>query len=399
MKKNHKYVIILGDGMSDYADENGQTPLTLALKPAMDMLAAKAEVGLVQTIPCGMNPGSDTANLAVMGFNPQQYYSGRSPLEALAMGVTLSPHDVSYRLNLVTLSDEADYAQKTMLDYSAGEIATKDAAKLIELLRPHVPQQYELFAGVSYRHCMVKRNSCAPDLSETFTPPHDITGKKIADFLPQGEIRAFMEKSAEVLTSSANPTRANSAWIWGAGTKPALPDFKAAHGVKGAVISAVDLIKGIGTAAGLTVLNVEGATGTLHTNWDGKCAAALDALHAHDFVFIHIEAADECGHQGDKKGKIQAIELLDKKIVSPIYNALTQQDAPFSILLLPDHATPLSLKTHTCDPVPYILYHSNVPFTSGVSVYSEASAQKTGVLVKHGHTLINRLLGEKVDNS
>ena len=397
-----KYIVILGDGMSDYPDQDGQTPLSLAHKPNIDRLASVSEVGLCQTIPSGMNPGSDTANLSVMGYDPKIYYTGRSPLEAISMGIRLEEGDITYRVNLVTLSDEKEYTQKTMLDYSAGEIKTADSRKLIELLKPCVPKGFELFAGVSYRHCLVQRKSAAHKtqdiavIQKSFTPPHDITNKKITDYLPKSAdfsaFTEFMEKSYAVLSRHPdNRTKANSAWIWGAGTKPALPDFKKEYGINGAVISAVDLLKGIGLGSGLKSINVDGATGNLHTNFDGKAAAAIQELETCDFLYLHIEAPDECGHQGDKTGKIRAIELIDQKIVGPVCLALKQKH-DFKMLIMPDHATPLALKTHTSDPVPYVLYDSKNEVKSSASSYTEAIAKTTGIFVDAGCKMIKKLL-------
>jgi len=417
-----KYIIILGDGMSDWPDESGQTPLSLAFKPNIDRIAALSEIGLCQTIPDGMSPGSDTANLSVMGCDPRLCYSGRSPLEALSMGIRMNGGDTAYRVNLVTLSEDPVYGQKTMLDYSAGEIGTEEARGLIELIKPCVPDGCELFAGISYRHVMIERPkpgeppaNCPPPAAGCplrLTPPHDISGKKVAEFLPEGagaeKFTEFMQKSCDLLKQRRPFTAATSAWVWGAGTKPNLPSFEKEFGLKGAMISAVNLLKGIGVGMGLESVDVPGATGTLHTNFDGKAAAAIDALKTCDFVFLHLEAPDECGHQGDKAGKIRAIELIDEKIVGPLLAAFgdgrpEQADAarnepakncvaaPFKLLILPDHATPLCLKTHTSDPVPYLLYDAQNKKT-GVQSFTEASAQSSGVLIREGHHLIKRLI-------
>ena len=386
-----KHIIVLCDGMSDWPDESGQTPMSLAHKPDIDRLASCAEVGLCQTIPAGMSPGSDTANLSVIGCDPAVYYTGRSPLEALSMGVQLHAGDIAYRVNLVTLSDEPVYADKTMLDYSAGEICTAEAASLIGLLQPSVPSGYELYSGVSYRHLLVKRTQNGTQ-NVKFTPPHDITGKKITTYLPNGAgaelFTAFMEQSAAILEK--NGSKANSAWVWGAGTKPDLPSFKEKFGINGAMISAVNLLKGIGVGTGLESIDVPGATGTVHTDFDGKARAAIDALSRCDFVFVHLEAPDECGHQGDRAGKVRSIELISKKIVAPIVAAMG--NAPFKILILPDHATPLKIRTHTSEPVPYLLYDSTNE-KSGVPVFTESAAKATGIVAPEGHKLIEKLIG------
>jgi len=387
-----KYIIVLGDGMADYPDSRGLTPLKEAKTPFIDVLAKESEVGLVQTVPKGMSPGSDVANLSVMGYDPTKYYTGRSPLEAVSIGVKLNEGDVAYRLNFVTLSNEESYEKKTMLDYSAGEIETNDAAKLIEILKPFVPKGCELFSGVSYRHCLVWRGAGLEKAKEKFTPPHDITDKVVGDFLPPQPLLDFMKKSHEVLSSHPNNhTKANSAWIWGAGTKPSLPDFNKEFGVLGAVISPVDLIKGIAICANMKSIDVEGSTATLTSDFDAEARAAIDALNTHDFMFLHIEAPDECGHQGDRKGKIKSIEILDNKILQPIVEELKKR-GDFRLLFLPDHATPLALKTHTSDHVPYLLYDSKVKKGNGAKRYTEDEAAKTGKMVDKGYDMIKKLL-------
>ncbi len=389
-----KYVVILCDGMADYNDENGLTPMKVAEKPTMDALCERGELGLVQTVPAGMKAGSDVANLSVMGYDPKKYYSGRSPLEAASIGIALGGDDVTYRLNLVTLSDDENFENKTMLDYSAGEIKTDKAEKLIKLLQPIVPKGFELFSGVSYRHCLVYRRGKS---GAELTPPHDISGRVIKDYLPKGEnseiFGEFFEKANELLSRSPeNDTKANAVWIWGEGKKPALDDFYKKFGKTGAVISAVDLIKGIGVLTDMRVINVDGATGTVNTNFDGKAAAAINALKDCDYVYVHLEAPDECGHQGDKAGKIRSIELIDEKIVSPVLAALKNSGEDFRIMILPDHATPLCLKTHTSDPVPYVLYDSREKIKSGKN-FNEDSAKETGIKVNSGVELTEKLFG------
>ncbi len=387
-----KFAVILCDGMADYDDENGLTPMKAAKKPNTDLLCERGELGLVKTVPDGMKPGSDTANLSVMGYDPKIYYTGRSPLEAASIGIKLNGADVTYRLNLVTLSEDEPFGAKKMLDYSAGEIKTEKAEKLIKLIQPTVPKGFELFAGVSYRHCLVYRNGKS---GAELVPPHDISGKVISDYLPKGEnaelFLDFFIKANKLLTNSPeNDTKANAVWLWGEGKKPALDNFGKKFGKKGAVISAVDLIKGIGLLTGMQVINVDGATGTVETNFDGKAAAAINALKENDYVYVHLEAPDECGHQGDKAGKIRAIELIDEKIVAPVFAALKNGGEPFRIMILPDHPTPLSLRTHVSDPVPYVLYDSAEKVKSG-KVFNEKTAASTGITVESGVKLTEKL--------
>ncbi len=396
-----KYVTVLFDGMADYPDENGQTPMSLAHKPTTDMLARTAEAGLVGTVPAGLKPGSDVANLSVMGYDPRSCYTGRSPLEAISMGITLDANSVTYRCNLVTLSCDEPYENKTMLDYSAGEITTAEAKELIQYLDGKLStDNLRFYAGVSYRHCL-KRNSGT--VGAVLTPPHDISDRKITEHLPRGEyaneLCELMKKSYNLLKDHpVNVSRvkrglnpANSVWFWGEGTKPKLEEFYSLYHLKGAVISAVDLIKGIAIGAGLTSIDVDGATGNIHTNFKGKADAAINALKTHDYVYIHLEAPDECGHQGDKAGKIRAIELIDEKIVSPVYKALCESGEDFKILILPDHATPYTLKTHTGEPVPYLLY-SHGKTHKGVSSLTEKTAAETGNAVKYGFELIKKMI-------
>ena len=400
-----KYVVILGDGMADYPVEElqGKTPLEVAAKPNMDLLAQKGEVGLVKTIPDGMTAGSDTANLSVMGYAPEKYYSGRSPLEAASIGVALNPEDVTYRCNFVTLSDTEHYEDATMLDYSAGEISTEEARELIEALSGYfqIPD-VEFYAGVSYRHCLVLRHA---DTGTQLTPPHDISLKPIAGHLPQNgnsdllyrimkESRSLLEDhpvNKKRIAEGKNP--ANSVWFWGEGRKPALPLFKTMHGLNAAVISAVDLIKGIAKCAEMQSIDVPGATGNVDTNFAGKAQAAVDALkNSADFVYVHMEAPDECGHRHEVDHKILAIEKIDSDVVGKIIKELQGED--YSMLILPDHPTPLCTRTHAADPVPYILYRSNADCASGVQSYTEKEAEKTGVFVSSGPELLKKFLQE-----
>ncbi|MDR3766808.1 MAG: cofactor-independent phosphoglycerate mutase [Butyricicoccus sp.] len=397
-----KYVIVLGDGMADEPIEalGGKTPLAFAQTPMMDQLAQTGEVGLAKTIPTGMKPGSDTANLAVLGYDPEKYYSGRSPLEALSIGVPMQATDIALRCNTVTLSDEPGipYAERTILDHSADEISTADAAQLIEAVRPVFENEtYQFYVGTSYRHCLIWAGGVVQDI----TPPHDILGKVIGDYLPEDpKLRAMMEQSFDILDNhplnvaraKEGKNKANSLWFWGAGTKPALSSFTEKTGKRGAMISAVDLLKGIAVGAGMQVLEVEGATGGLNTNYEGKAAAAVQALlqDGNDFAYIHVEAPDEMGHQGSVENKVKSIEYLDGRVIRPLYDALAASGEDFRLLILPDHPTPIRLRTHTGDPVPYLLYDSTAKLGTG-ALYNEASAQQTGVFVEKGYTLIDHL--------
>lgn len=399
-----KFVTVLLDGMSDFPDKNGKTPMSEAKKPKMDSLMPLSECGLCKTVPDGMKPGSDVANLSVMGYDPAKYYTGRSPIEALSMGVSMKFADVTYRCNLVTLSDEKEYKDKTMLDYSAGEISTEEAAKLIEYLRFTLNLDgFSLYPGVSYRHCLLNHDA---DTGAILTAPHDISDKKIGEYLPKGTyadtLNALMEQSYNLLTDHpVNIERikqgkrpANSIWLWGEGRKPALDDFKKMYGVSGAVISAVDLIKGIAIGAGMKVINVKGATGNLNTNFEGKADAAIKALEKYNYLYIHIEAPDECGHQGDFAGKQRAIELIDEKVITPVFDYLTANGDNFSMLMLPDHATPVSLRTHVSDPVPYLLYDSKHKQKNAEASFTEKTAANSGVYVTSGTALLEKLIGK-----
>ncbi len=396
-----KFIVVLGDGMADYplAELGNKTPLQAARKPNIDSLAAKGEVGLVKTIPDGMNPGSDTANLSVMGYDPRKYYSGRSPLEAVSIGITLTDEDVTYRCNLVTLSDAGRYEDKVMVDYSADEISTPEADELITFLSGHFKKMgVELYTGVSYRHCLVLRDA---ETGTGLTPPHDISDKCVRDHLPQNGnselLFQMMKMSYDLLKDHpVNQKRiqngkrpANSVWFWGEGRKPALSPFYDKYKKNGAVISAVDLIKGIAICAGMKSIDVPGATGNIDTNFDGKAAAALDALaNDADFVYIHLEAPDECGHRHEIDNKVRAIELIDEKVVGPIVNEMKNRQVDFSVMILPDHPTPLSLRTHTAEPVPYLIYRSNREKESGAK-YDETNAKQSGFFRPEGHLLLD----------
>lgn len=398
-----KYVVILGDGMADYPIPklNDKTPLMVANKPYIDKLASIGEVGLFKTVPDGMKAGSDVANLSVLGYNPKESYSGRSPLEAASIGIALKDTDVTARANLVTLSNEKAYADKTMIDYSAGEISTEEAKELIEYLAKNLNDDvYKLYAGISYRHCLVIDNG---KVCEKLTPPHDITGKPIKDYLPKGELGEkyleLMQKSNELLKDhptnvkrvSQGKNPANSLWFWGEGTKPNLQNYEEKFGIKGAIISAVDLLKGIGKLTGMKVIEVEGATGNYDTNFLGKANACLGALKdGLDFVYIHMEAPDECGHHGDLEHKIYSIEQIDK-VVKTVVEGLKAMGEDFAILIAPDHPTPISIMTHCASPVPYILYKSNQNLSNGATSYDEQQAKNTGAFQPDGYKLITRL--------
>ncbi len=400
-----KYVVFLGDGMADFPCDalGGKTPLECAKKPNMDKLAALGTMGLAKTVDDTMSPGSDVANLSVLGYDPLQYYSGRSPLEALSIGVDLKPTDVTFRANLVTLSDEGDYSQKTMVDYSAGEISTAEAVELITYLQKElVVPGFSIYSGVSYRHLLVWDEG---SLKVKLTPPHDISKKKVTEHLPGGEAGAvlydIMKKSHMLLKNhpinidrvkrGKNP--ANSLWIWGEGTRPSLDSFSEKYGLRGCMISAVDLLKGIGNGTGMQVAEVKNATGNIDTNFEGKAEAAISAFASGcDFVYIHVEAPDECGHQGQTEQKVKAIELIDEKIIGPVMAYLESCGDDFAVLLTPDHPTPLSMMTHVKDPVPFVICRKGQANGSGLT-YTENNARSTGLFVEKGCELIKLLIG------
>ncbi len=400
-----KYLVILGDGMADYPapELDGKTPLQCSRKPNMDKIAREGEVGLARTVPSGLPPGSDVANLSVMGYDPLIFYTGRSPLEAVSMGVNLRDNDVAFRCNLVTLSPESEYDAKTMVDYSSDEITTVESAQLIKSIAAELNSDTVTFyPGISYRHLMVWRHG---PLDSKLTPPHDISDKKIAIYLPQGNGGDFlldlMKKSQAILANHpVNRERiakglrpATSIWLWGQGKKPNLSGFYEKYKLHGSVISAVDLAKGLGICAGLKVIEVPGATGNVHTNFKGKARAALDAFkEGQDFVYLHIEAPDEAGHRGEIENKILSIEKIDGEVLGPILAELPMIDPEYRILVLPDHPTPLALKTHVSDPVPFIIYQSNKPLESGIVSYDETSASQSGILIEKGFTLMDRFI-------
>ena len=398
-----KYVVVLGDGMADWPIEalGGETPLSAAKTPAMDALAKRSEIGTVATIPEGMAPGSDTANLSVLGYDPRQYYTGRSPLEALSIGVEMKDTDVVYRCNLVTLSEEdAPYEAQTILDHSSDEISTEDADILLKAVCAELGEDaYRFYTGTSYRHCMVWDKGKVLEL----TPPHDILTRKIGGYLPEDRaLRRMQEKSYEILKEHPlNLKRkekglhpANSFWFWGAGTRPALTSFEETYHKKGVMISAVDLLKGIAVGTGMDRVLVEGANGGLNTNYEGKAKAAVDALvnKGYDFAYIHVEAPDEMGHQGSLEKKILSIEYLDQRVIRLVKEGLDASGEPYRMLILPDHPTPLKVRTHVAEPVPYLLYDSTVSREHTWN-YNEKEAAESGNSVAHGWDLMNYLLG------
>jgi len=396
-----KYIVVLGDGMADWPIESlgNITPLEYAKTPMMDQLSKLSEIGLINTIPEGMNPGSDTANLSVLGYDPKIYYSGRSPLEALSIGVSMKESDVALRCNLVTLSEDSlDFEEKTMIDHSASEISTAESAILLEAVKKELQTPiFQFYVGTSYRHCTIWDHGEMLEL----TPPHDILEKKIGNYLPnEKSLYKMMKKSYDILVNhpinidrkkkGLNP--ANSCWFWGAGTKPILKSFEEKTGKKGMIISAVDLLKGIGIGTEMGVAFVEGANGGLHTNYQGKTQAAIRALteEDYDFVYIHIEAPDEMGHQGNLDKKIQAIELLDSLVIAPLVAELEARSIEYRMLILPDHPTPIKIRTHTSDCVPYLLYDSTEILAKAWN-YNELEAKNSGNYIEKGHTLIDRL--------
>ncbi len=397
-----KYIVVLGDGMADRPIEelNGKTPLEAANTPVMDDMAGKGIVGLAHTIPEGMSPGSDTANLAVLGYNPRLYYTGRSPLEALSIGVDMKETDVALRCNIVTVSDDdLPYEEKTILDHSSSEISTEDAAVLIEAVRKELESDiYKFYVGTSYRHLTIwDKGSVVP-----LTPPHDILGKVIGSYLPKEEaLYEMMKKSYDILNNhplnvaraEKGLNKANSLWFWGAGTKPCLTSFYEKTGKKGVMISAVDLLKGIAVGAEMKVIEVEGADGTLHTNYEGKAQAAVDALlkDDYDFAYIHVEAPDEMGHQGSLERKLKAIEFLDERVIKVVKEQMDASGVEYRMLVTPDHPTPIAIRTHSSDPIPFLLYDSTRQ-RRRIGFYNEKEAMMSGIVVEDGYEMIEKLL-------
>lgn len=396
-----KHIVILGDGMADepLAQLGGKTPLDAARTPMMDRLAGMGEMGLAKTVPDTMKPGSDVANLSVLGYDPEKNYSGRSPLEALSVGVQMEPEDVIFRCNIVTLSEEEPYAQKTILDHSSGEISTEDADILMDAIREAFnSENIQFHTGTSYRHITVWKQGEILEMAQ----PHDHLGQVIEPFLPQHPLfREMMEKSFDILNNhplnlkraAEGKNKANSLWFWGAGTKPSLQNFKEKTGLTGAMISAVDLLKGIAVGAGMKVLDVPGATGSLHTNYEGKASAALKAVleDGCDYVYVHVEAPDEMGHQGNIDHKIQSIEFLDSRIIGPIKEAMDVSGEDYRLLIMPDHPTPICIRTHTRNPVPYILYDSTMERKT-IRRFTEKEAEATGLYEPKAHLLLERLI-------
>lgn len=403
-----KYVVILYDGMADYPVPalGGKTPMAAAKKPNLDYLAAHGEVGLVRTVAKGLTPGSDVANLSVMGYDPKQYYTGRSPLEAVSMGIELSDTDVALRCNLVTLSDEENYGDKKMLDYCADDISTAEAAEIIKAVQEKLGGgAYDFYSGVSYRHCLVWHGGNV-DIGD-MTAPHDISNKLIGGWLcahPDASgLVGLMKKSCDILKNHEINRRriergkrpANAIWLWGQGSKPTLPSFESEHRLKGSVISAVDLLKGIGKCAGMSVPSVKGATGYIDTDFSGKAEACLKELaQGKDFVYLHIEAPDECGHRNEPENKVRSIELIDELVLPVILDGLKAYD-DYKIMILPDHPTPIVTGSHASDPVPYMIYHKNKEFESGVASINEESAKKTGRFIENGPSIMNYFLSDK----
>ena len=396
-----KFIVVLGDGMADEPIESlgGKTPLQYADTPALDRLSKLSEIGLVHTIPEGMKPGSDTANLSVLGYDPKLYYSGRSPLEALSIGVPMKDTDIALRCNIVTISeDDVPFEEKTIIDHSSGEISTEDCAVLLNAVKEELQNEtYQFYVGTSYRHCLIWNRGQVLELSQ----PHDVLGQVIGQYLPSDEnLLYMMKRSYEILKDhplnierkkkGLNP--ANCCWFWGAGTKPMLSSFEEKNGVKGMMVSAVDLLKGIAVGADMGVAHVEGANGGLNTNYEGKTKAAYDALkNGYDFVYIHVEAPDEMGHQGSVEKKVKSIEYLDQRVIGPLTKALDEDKTDYRLLVMPDHPTPIRVRTHTADSVPYLLYDST-QLQSHTWNYNEKDAKESGNFVAEGHTIIDKLL-------
>lgn len=399
-----KYLVLIPDGMADepIPQLNGKTPMQAAKKNTMDMLASRSVVGTVLNVPCGMVPESDTANMAILSFDPKVYSKGRSPLEAVSMGLEMTEDEVAYRCNIVTLSDDGDYDDKIMIDHSADEITTAEADELIRALEAKLGNEIRHFyTGVSYRHCILWKNGCD---TYNFMRPHDILGQQIKNYLPSGEdgkvFYDLMRASWDILehhpVNEARRARglrpANSIWLWSPGKKPALPSFKEKWGLDAAVISAVDLIKGIGLCAEMRSIDVVGATGNVHTNYKGKADAAIKAFEdGIEYVYIHVEAPDECGHRAEIENKVLAIELIDSLILKPVYDYLVSTGEDFKIMVLPDHPTPVRLRTHTSEPVPFMIYSLDEN-KDGVSLFCEESAADTGLYIPDGFTLMDRFI-------
>ena len=401
-----KYLVVLYDGMADYPVPalNGKTPMELAKKPLLDKLARFGKVGTVKTVAEGLKPGSDIANMSVLGYNPKECYTGRSPLEAVSIGVDMKDTDIIFRTNLVTLSDEENYEDKTMVDYSAGDISTAEAAEIIKSVQEHFGnEKFAFYSGVAYRHCLVWNNGTL-DLGK-MTPPHDISGKVIGEHLSDNEnakeLIAMMKESYDFLMEHpVNKERmakgerpANSIWLWGEGTKPALSNFKEKYGVDGSIISAVDLLKGIAKCAGMGSPDVEGATGYIDTNFEGKADCAIEELKTKDFVYIHIEAPDECGHRNEPENKVKAIEMIDEKVLARVLPELDKYD-DYKVMVLPDHPTPIVTMTHAGDAVPYLIYQKSKANDNGIESFTENTAKAAGNYVEVGYSLMDSFIND-----
>lgn len=400
-----KYMVLLCDGMADTPNPalGGKTPMICADKPNIDALAANAVVGKCRTVADGLKPGSDVANLSVLGYDPTVSYTGRSPLEAASIGIDLKDTDVTLRCNLVTLSDEPEYENRRMVDYCAGDISTEEAREIIKTVEQKLGNDiYRFYAGVSYRHCLVVSNGTT-DLGD-MTPPHDISGRVIGEYLSKSEnakpLLDLMKRSCEILKNHPiNLARrakglheANAIWLWGEGTRPVVENFEKKNGVRGCIVSAVDLLKGIAKCAGMEAPQVDGATGYIDTNFAGKAAAGIEAFkNGCDLVYLHFEAPDECGHRGEAQNKVKAIELIDSHALAPMLEYLRGCGDDYRILVMPDHPTPLETKTHSREPVPFLIYDSRRN-EKGVSCFTEQSAADTGIFIEHGPDIMNMLL-------
>ncbi len=401
-----KYLVLLCDGMADTHNEkilSGKTPMELANKPYMDKLAQKAELGMCKTVGEGLKPGSDVANLSVLGYDPFVCYTGRSPLEAASIGVDLKDTDVALRCNIVTLSDSENYEDKVMVDYCAGDISTAEAREIIKTVEEKLGNEiYSFYAGVSYRHCLVVDGGTT-DLGE-MTPPHDISGKVVGGYLSKSEnakpLIELMKKCYDILKDhpvnlkrrQAGKNEANSIWLWGEGRKPMLQNFKEKNGVSAAIVSAVDLLKGIGICAGAEIPEVEGATGYLDTNFEGKTLAGIECFKkGTDLVYLHFEAPDECGHRGEAENKVKAIEEIDKRSLKIMLEYLENCGEAYRILIMPDHPTPLETKTHSASPVPFMIYDSESP-KSGAESFTEKACEQKNNYVQNGPQIMEKLL-------
>ena len=401
-----KYLVVLYDGMADYPVPalDGKTPMELAKKPLLDKLARFGKVGTVKTVADGLKPGSDIANMSVLGYNPKECYTGRSPLEAVSIGVDMKDTDIIFRTNLVTLSDEENYEDKTMVDYSAGDISTAEAAEIIKSVQEHFGnEKFAFYSGVAYRHCLVWNNGTL-DLGK-MTPPHDISGKVIGEHLSKSEnaeeLIAMMKESYDFLMEHpVNKERmakgerpANSIWLWGEGTKPSLSNFKEKYAVDGSIISAVDLLKGIAKCAGMGSPDVDGATGYIDTNFEGKADCAIEELKTKDFVYIHIEAPDECGHRNEPENKVKAIEMIDERVLARVLPELDKYE-DYKVMVLPDHPTPIVTMTHAGDAVPYLIYQKSKAADNGIESFTENTAKAAGNYVEVGYTLMDSFIND-----